>query len=231
MRELRLETGEVLRANFVRDNRLASASYLRIYDGEPPRICTYKEFSKADLERVFRHFAPELHAWAGKLPTESGRIPAQLCMFGERIPLATGVPGTLRTRAKLVDGTLVTAAQERCAVQRAVEVWAIERLRELIDERLATLAPKLVCPWMKIQISSGVRYWGRCTSAGTLRFSKHLAILDPELIGYVVAHECAHLTQLHHKPAFWAELERLMPDWREAHERVRAERMHPWFMA
>jgi predicted metal-dependent hydrolase len=40
-----------------------------------------------------------------------------------------------------------------------------------------------------------------------------------QLVAYVVAHEPAHLRHRNHTPAFWAALERVMPD----HERRREE--------
>ena len=32
---------------------------------------------------------------------------------------------------------------------------------------------------------------------------------------YVVVHEYCHFLQPNHSPAFWAEVEKLLPDWKE----------------
>jgi predicted metal-dependent hydrolase len=34
-----------------------------------------------------------------------------------------------------------------------------------------------------------------------------------ELVDYVVCHELSHLRQMNHSPRFWAEVERICPDW------------------
>jgi predicted metal-dependent hydrolase len=49
--------------------------------------------------------------------------------------------------------------------------------------------------------------------------SRREAALVAHLIDYVVCHELAHLRQMNHSRAFWAEVERLCPDYR----RLRAE--------
>lgn len=55
--------------------------------------------------------------------------------------------------------------------------------------------------------------WGSCTSAGRLMFSWRLIMAPPEVLDYVAAHEVAHLAQMNHSSAFWAEVRRLRPDY------------------
>jgi predicted metal-dependent hydrolase len=35
----------------------------------------------------------------------------------------------------------------------------------------------------------------------------------PSVLRYVAAHECAHLVEMNHAPAFWAVVARLYPGW------------------
>jgi predicted metal-dependent hydrolase len=45
------------------------------------------------------------------------------------------------------------------------------------------------------------------------------------VIDYVVAHELAHLTELNHGPDFWREVERLLPDFQAARDKIKDEEL------
>ncbi|MEL6860524.1 MAG: SprT family zinc-dependent metalloprotease [Pseudomonadota bacterium] len=56
--------------------------------------------------------------------------------------------------------------------------------------------------------------WGSCTSDGRLAFSWRLVMAPPEVLEYVAAHECAHLLEMNHSPAFWAHVATCRPTWK-----------------
>jgi predicted metal-dependent hydrolase len=47
-------------------------------------------------------------------------------------------------------------------------------------------------------------------------FSWRLILTPPEVLDYVAAHEVAHLAQMNHSPAFWAEVERIYGPYKDA---------------
>jgi predicted metal-dependent hydrolase len=49
-------------------------------------------------------------------------------------------------------------------------------------------------------------------------FSWRLVMAPPEVLDYVAAHEVAHLVEMNHSAAFWAQVARICPD----HARHRA---------
>jgi hypothetical protein len=57
--------------------------------------------------------------------------------------------------------------------------------------------------------------WGSCGKGGQLFFHWRTVLLPPSVIEYVVVHELVHLIEPHHTPAFWARVERTMPDFSE----------------
>ena len=68
----------------------------------------------------------------------------------------------------------------------------------------------------KISIRHQKTKWGSCSSKGNLNFNC-LLMLAPEAVrDYVVVHELCHRKQMNHSEAFWAEVERVLPPYREA---------------
>ena len=71
--------------------------------------------------------------------------------------------------------------------------------------------------------------WGSCRpQKGALSFNTRLVELPPDCVDYVVVHELAHFLQPNHSAAFYAEVARVLPDWKLRMDRIRAwERAHP----
>ncbi len=67
----------------------------------------------------------------------------------------------------------------------------------------------------KISIRDTRRQWGSCSSSGNLSFATRLLFAPLEVLDYVIVHELAHLLEPNHSAAFWALVERAMPDYRQ----------------
>lgn len=63
--------------------------------------------------------------------------------------------------------------------------------------------------------------WASCSDDGTLNFHWRIMQLAPDIIDYVVVHELAHLKVSDHSPAFWSEVERVLPDYARRRARLR----------
>ena len=66
-----------------------------------------------------------------------------------------------------------------------------------------------------IKITSAKTRFGSCSSKNSLCFSLYLMAYPDRAIDYVVVHELAHIRQKNHSPAFYAEVAKVMPDYKE----------------
>lgn len=64
-------------------------------------------------------------------------------------------------------------------------------------------------------------FWGRCHPDPKIVFNERCAMLPPDLIDYVVAHELCHILHPHHQPPFYDALRAVMPDADARKERLK----------
>lgn len=96
-------------------------------------------------------------------------------------------------------------------------------LRTLITQaqkELPLLAARYTAPvgvsYGRITIRHQKTRWGSCSSKGNLNFNCLLMLTPPKVRNYVIVHELCHLKEMNHSPRFWAEVERVIPDYRKA---------------
>ena len=70
-----------------------------------------------------------------------------------------------------------------------------------------------------LKVRSMTSRWGVCVPAKRqITFALQLYNQPPAAQIYVVVHEYCHFLQANHSPAFWAEVEKLLPDWKARRE-------------
>jgi predicted metal-dependent hydrolase len=69
--------------------------------------------------------------------------------------------------------------------------------------------------YRQLRISSARSKWGSCSASGQIVLAWHLMMCPPESIEYVIIHELCHRIHMDHSKAFWAEVERFMPDYKK----------------
>lgn len=85
----------------------------------------------------------------------------------------------------------------------------------VIPRRVAYYAEKLGVSYGKITLRQQKTRWGSCAASGNLNFNWLLILAPPEVLDYVVVHELCHRREMNHSQAFWKEVEKILPDYRE----------------
>lgn len=104
-----------------------------------------------------------------------------------------------------------------------LEKITFEQIKELADQaveyipkRVKYYAEKENFVYNKITIKNLVSRWGSCSTKGNLNFNCLLMLTPDYVIDYIVVHELCHLREMNHSEKFWAEVEKIMPDYRRA---------------
>ena len=93
-----------------------------------------------------------------------------------------------------------------------------EQMRQRLPEKLNRHAASMGVTFGRVTIRCQQTRWGSCSSRGNLNFNCLLMLAPEEVLDYVVVHELAHIRHHDHSPAFYAEVERYLPDWRVRRE-------------
>ena len=168
------------------------------------------------------------------------RLDARLPLFDGRVLEVNGVPHgvihqpTLATRAEVrrsfdadqdgVTATIEVRARDIDRATRTLDAWLRTQARQLLAERVASLAPTMGVTPAIISVRDQRSRWGSASRGGSLSFSWRLVLAPPYVLDAVVTHELAHLRHADHGPRFWALVKTHAPRTDEARRWLRANR-------
>ena len=93
-----------------------------------------------------------------------------------------------------------------------------EKAKIIISERVKYYAPMIGVTYNRITIRCQRTRWGSCSSKGNLNFNCLLALFPLEIIDSVVVHELCHRKHMNHSPQFYAEIEKVFPEYRRCNK-------------
>ena len=132
--------------------------------------------------------------------------------LGVEIPLRL-VPS--QKPALVMDKVFKLAKSAQPKAESVFTAWYRQQARAVLTERVSHFARNHDLKPGKLRISSARTRWGSCSAKGTLSFTWRLVMAPPEVIDYVVVHELCHLKELNHSKAFWAQVGKILPDYKK----------------
>ena len=156
------------------------------------------------------------------------------------VALAIKEDGTLEVRApmrlskKWIDGFVeqkegwiqqkTAETAKRAAARRQLTPQEEENLRlraqEYLPQRTWELAEQTGLTPAGVKVTGAKTRWGSCSGRNSLNFSWRLMLAPEHCVNYVVVHELCHILHHDHSAAFWREVERFFPDWRECRRQL-----------
>ncbi len=117
--------------------------------------------------------------------------------------------GRFCLRRDLVDQGEVAAAKA------AFRDYFIARGHERIGARVCYYSPKIGVTPREIAVRDLGHRWASCSPTGRLAFHWKSMMAPPTIIDYIVVHELCHFHHLNHTEAFWNEVDKVLPSYRE----------------
>lgn len=127
---------------------------------------------------------------------------------------------------KLKDGRFqllrsVIEATGRAGAQRAFENFFQAKGLPRIAARVAHFASRVGVAPGHVQVKELGYRWASCQPNNDLHFHWKCLMAPLTVIDYVVAHELCHLHHRDHSDAFWNEVDKVLPDYRQRKEWLR----------
>lgn len=100
-------------------------------------------------------------------------------------------------------------------VREAFQSFYQQKGREQIPSRVAYYAPKVGKEPVAVSVRDTGHWWASCSAKGALAFHWKCMMAPRNIIDYIIVHELCHLHFRDHHEAFWNEVDKIMPDYRE----------------
>lgn len=100
-------------------------------------------------------------------------------------------------------------------LQSDLKKWYKKQAAAYITKRVDHYKDIIGVTVNSVSIKSRKSQWGSCDSNGDITFSWRLVMARPEAIDYVVIHELCHRKHMDHSRAFWNQVQKYMPDFKE----------------
>ncbi len=125
--------------------------------------------------------------------------------------------GRFTLRRDIVDRGEITGAQA------AFRDFYVRRGIERFRARVKYYAPKVGVIAASVDVRDLANRWASCSPTGDVVFHWKCLMAPQTIIDYVVVHELCHLHHLDHTDAFWNEVDKVIPEYRERKEWLRTQ--------
>ena len=121
-------------------------------------------------------------------------------------------PGQLAALVNTTDGRLATGKLLPKLLAKHFGARHLPRIAARVHELNARHFQR---PINAVKLSDTYGRWGSCSSKGNINLATRLLLAPDEILDAVIIHELAHLVVPNHSAAFWAEVERALPNHKE----------------
>lgn len=137
-----------------------------------------------------------------------------LTLYGKRYEIATASRSTIK-------GDTIYLPQPKAERSAALIALLKQLARKTMTGLTFAIAQKYGFTFGTVRISSARGRWGSCSQKCTISYSFRTAFLSQHEAEYIAVHELCHTLHMNHGAAFWAEVEKILPDYRQIRKGIR----------
>ncbi len=130
----------------------------------------------------------------------------------------TDIEAFLQSKSEWIDKHLASMKEKLASVPRKLTEEEKNELKKnakiVIAPRVEKFALRMGISYEKITIKLQKTRFGSCSTHHNLNFNALVALMPSDILDYVIVHELAHLKQMNHSVAFWKEVEKIIPDYK-----------------
>lgn len=110
---------------------------------------------------------------------------------------------------------------DTAAAKAAFRAYFVACGKKRLTERVRYYAPKVGVEVRGVDVRELGHRWATCSPRGRVAFHWKCMMAPPTIIDYIVVHELCHFHHLNHTEAFWNEVDKVLPNYRERKEWLR----------
>ena len=171
-----------------------------------------------------RRFVGARNAWIRKQLAQHRQLEIQkqedkgqrLWFMGEQLKVENQ-PGA-KNRIHLESGLIQLVSRKtvsRHALDMRLTKWLRAQAESELPLRLEKLSQQTGLCGSGLQIKSYTARWGSCRHDGFIQLNWKLIKTPVEVIDYVIIHELCHLRHFNHSAAFWGQVRRFCPEYKD----------------
>ncbi len=133
--------------------------------------------------------------------------------LGEKYPLQ--LSDAKESNLELRNGRFQLSNFAQTDAKALFEKWYKKEARALFTNRINFYAEEYGFEYAKLKLSSAKTLWGSCSQKGNINLTWRLVMMPPKITDYVIVHELCHLREHNHSKRFWAQVEAILPDYKD----------------
>lgn len=115
----------------------------------------------------------------------------------------------------------LVARDGEAAARKAFRDFYTAKGMQIFRDRVRQLAPLVGVEPGEVAVKELGYHWASCGAGGTINFHWKTLMAPQTVIDYIVVHELCHLRHRDHSDAFWNEVDKVLPRYRERKEWLR----------